>query len=49
MGCVCGAARIEDPEIKSLDGQPVNQLLRGRRYVYSYRVRFLKARPSFSA
>ncbi len=35
-------ARIEDPEIKSLDGQPVNQLLRGRRYVYSYRVRFLE-------
>jgi lipopolysaccharide transport system ATP-binding protein len=36
-------AWIENPAIYTVDGEPVNNLIRGRSYLYRYRVRFEKS------
>jgi lipopolysaccharide transport system ATP-binding protein len=35
-------AQIEDPKILTMQGMPVNNLVRGKTYVYSYKVKFSK-------
>ncbi len=37
-------AEIQDPRIETLDGKPVNLLVRGRHYAFRYRVAFSEAR-----
>gem|GEM_PF-6235615 len=37
-----GVASIEDPQVRTLDGQVVNYLKRGKTYVYCYTARFSK-------
>ncbi|UUX49983.1 ABC transporter ATP-binding protein [Nisaea acidiphila] len=37
-------AEIQDPRVETLDGKPVNLLVRGRKYIFRYRVAFTEDR-----